>query len=346
MAHPIRKIPYGRRNITIRVNQKSFLYIIDFSTSGQRLDKFLSQNHPDVTRSFLQNLISQGNITVNKERVKTGYQLKLNDEVNLLFPEIKPSHIEPEDIPLTVLYEDKSLLVIDKPAGMIVHPGAGNLKGTLVNALLFHCKNLSGINGILRPGIVHRLDKNTSGLLVVAKNDRSHVYLSRQFEEKSISRIYHTFVWGSPGNDRKIITQIGRSRKDRKKMTVLRIGGREAITEYRVLVDFLYISYLEIRLKTGRTHQIRVHLNHINHPIFGDPDYNGRKSQIYRLPSHLQKRGSLLLKSINRQALHAKKLQFFHPETNQLLKFETDLPSDMQYLLDKIEDTLLLRDED
>jgi len=179
--------------------------------------------------------------------------------------------------------------------------------------------------------------------LVVAKNDRSHVNLSRQFEQKSIFRIYHAFVWGVPGEEGEIITQIGRSKRDRKKMTVLKSGGREAITEYRILRDFLYISYLEIRIKTGRTHQIRVHLNHINHPVFGDPDYNGRKSQVYRLPSHLQKRGSLLLKSINRQALHAKSLQFIHPETNQIMKFNTDLPVDMQDLHDKISDTLILQ---
>lgn len=324
------------------MNQKSSLYKIDFSGSGQRLDKFLSQKYPSVTRSYLQNLISQGSITVNAELVKTGYKLKLNDQVKVSFPEIQPSHIEPEDIPLEILHEDKSLLVINKPAGMIVHPGAGNFKGTLVNALLFHCKNLSGINGIIRPGIVHRLDKNTSGLLVVAKNDRSHVNLSRQFEQKSIFRIYHAFVWGVPGEEGEIITQIGRSKRDRKKMTVLKNGGREAITEYRILRDFLYLSYLEIRIKTGRTHQIRVHLNHINHPVFGDPDYNGRKSQIYRLPSHLQKRGSMLLKSINRQALHAKNLQFIHPETNQIMKFNTDLPADMQHLLDRTNDTLML----
>jgi len=325
------------------VNQKSSLYRIDSRGSDQRLDKFLSQKYPSLTRSYLQNLISKSFITVNDEYVKTGYQLKLNDEVKVTFPEIQPSHIEPENIPLDILYEDNSLLVIDKPAGMIVHPGAGNFNGTLVNALLFHCKNLSGINGILRPGIVHRLDKNTSGLLVVAKNDHSHVNLSRQFESKSISRIYHTFVWGVPGEEGEIITRIGRSKRDRKKMTVLKNGGREAITEYRILKDFLYISYLEISLKTGRTHQIRVHLNHINHPVFGDPDYNGRKSQIYRIPSHLQKRGMMLLKSIDRQALHAKSLQFIHPKTNQVMNFDSDLPTDMQQLLEKIENTLLIQ---
>jgi len=324
------------------VNRKSSSYSIDSSLSGQRLDKFLSQLYPSVTRSHIKNLISKGDIVVNTKHVKAGYQLKENDEINVFFPKAQPSHLEPEDIPLDIIYEDKSLLVINKPAGLIVHPGAGNLNGTMVNALLFHCKNLSGINGILRPGIVHRLDKNTSGLLVVAKNDDSHVNLSKQFEQKKIRRVYHTIVWGVPGKEGEIITQIGRSKKDRKKMTVLKNGGREAITEYRILKDLLYLSYLEIKLKTGRTHQIRVHLNHINHPVFGDPEYNGRKSQIVRLPSHLQKRGSLLLKSLNRQALHAKELQFIHPETNKLMKFDTNLPADIQNLLDTSENMLML----
>jgi len=325
------------------VNHKPSLYTIDSSTSGQRLDKFLRQKYPTVTRSYLQNLIIKGNVTVNDTHVKTGYQLKLNDEVKILFPDLQMSHIEPEEIPLDILYEDKSIMVLNKPAGMVVHPGAGNINGTLVNALLFHCKNLSGINGILRPGIVHRLDKNTSGLLVIAKNDRSHVNLSRQFETKSISRIYHAIVWGSPSEEGEIATQIGRSSRDRKKMTVIRKGGREAITEYRILKDYIYLSYLELSLKTGRTHQIRVHLNYINHPVFGDPDYNGRKSQIYRLPSHLQKRGASLLKSIDRQALHAKKLQFIHPESNKRMEFDSRLPKDIQFLVDKIDDTFLLK---
>jgi 23S rRNA pseudouridine1911/1915/1917 synthase len=324
------------------VKHKSSQYKIGTSEIGQRLDKFLIQKYPSLTRSYLQNLIVKGSISVNLNQVKTGYQLKLNDEVNINFPELHSSHIEPENIPLDIVYEDKSLLVINKSAGMIVHPGAGNLTGTMVNALLYKCKNLSGINGVLRPGIVHRLDKYTSGLLVVAKNDQSHVHLSRQFEHKSIFRIYQALVWGVPGEKGEIVSQIGRNRRDRKKMTVLKQGGREAITEYRIIKDFLYLSQLEINLKTGRTHQIRVHLNHINHPVFGDPDYHGRNSQIYRLPSHLQKRGSQLLKLISRQMLHAKSLQFIHPKTEKTMKFDSELPPDMQIVIDKIEDTLLI----
>jgi 23S rRNA pseudouridine1911/1915/1917 synthase len=324
------------------VNQKNFLYQSDSSISGPRLDKFLHQKYPSLTRSYLQNLILKGCVTVNGRQVKTGFQLKPGDEINISFPELQSSHIKAENIPLDIVYEDNSLLILNKPAGMIVHPGAGNYSGTMVNALLYHCKNLSGINGILRPGIVHRLDKYTSGLLVVAKNDRSHVHLSRQFENKSIFRIYEAIVWGVPGEKGEIITKIGRSKRDRKKMTVLKDGGREAITDYHILKEYQFLSHLEIRLRTGRTHQIRVHFNHINHPVFGDGDYNGRKTQLYRLPSHLQKRGAQLLKSITRQALHAKSLQFVHPETNQTMKFNSDLPDDMQSLLEKIENTLLI----
>ena len=215
----------------------------------------------------------------------------------------------------------------------------------MVNGLLYHCQTLSGINGVLRPGIVHRLDKNTSGLLVVAKNDHSHINLSRQFETKSIRRIYNAIVWGVPADEKgEIITQIGRSRRDRKKMTVVKERGREAITQFQVIRHFIFLSYLEVSLKTGRTHQIRVHLNHLNHPVFGDPDYNGRQSQIYRLPSHLQKRGMALLKSINRQALHARILEFIHPATKKIVKFESQLPADMQHLLEKIPDALMLEE--
>jgi 23S rRNA pseudouridine1911/1915/1917 synthase len=324
------------------VNHKPSQYKIDSSDAGRRLDKFLQQKYSSATRSYLQNLVQKGYVIVNSHKVKSGYQLKTDDEVYIEFPEPKPSHLEPENIPLDILFEDKNLLIINKPAGMIVHPGAGNYSGTLVNGLLNHCKNLSGINGVLRPGIVHRLDKFTSGLLIVAKNDNSHVFLSRQFEQKSIFRIYQAIVWGVPEEEGEIFTQIGRSKRDRKKMTVLKDGGKEAITNYKILKNFSYLSHLELRLKTGRTHQIRVHLNHINHPIFGDPDYNGRNSQIYRLPSHLQKRGAQLLKGITRQALHAKSLEFIHPETQKSMKFDTNLPTDMQTLLEKIENTLLI----
>jgi 23S rRNA pseudouridine1911/1915/1917 synthase len=311
--------------------------------AGQRLDVFLSQLHQKFSRSYLKTLIEKNFITVNNQSVKSGYSLKVNDTISMNLPEPEPSPIIAEAISLDIIYEDGDIMVINKPAGLIVHPGAGNKCGTLVNALLYYCKDLSGINGMLRPGIVHRLDKNTSGLLVVAKHDKSHLELSRQFETKSIRRTYDAIVWGVPGeNEGKIVSQIGRSLRDRKKMTVLKESGREAITNFKVIENYTYLSSLEVTLQTGRTHQIRVHLNFINHPVFGDPDYNGRKSQINRLPPYLQKRGMLLLKQINRQALHARQLELIHPITGEKMRFESPLPEDMMNLHNKIPKVLML----
>lgn len=318
---------------------------ISSSDSKIRLDKFLLRKFPAFTRSYLQHLISEKFITVNEKPVKSGYSLKIGDRLSIHFPEQQISPLAAEKIALDVVFEDEDILVVNKPAGMVVHPGAGNKTGTLVNALLYHCRDLSGINGVLRPGIVHRLDKNTSGLLVVAKNDRSHLLLSRQFESKAIRRTYLALVWGVPVQENgEITTRIGRSRRDRKKMTVLKDRGREAITVFSLLEDYQYLSYLEIHLKTGRTHQIRVHMNHLNHPVFGDPDYNGRKSQLNRLPAHLQKRGLALLRLIDRQALHAKRLEFIHPRTQQLMTYDSALPEDMQQLIDKIPEILMLKE--
>ncbi len=342
MAYFIPKITTEKRNINLRANQNSFLFDINSSDANERLDKFLSINIPLYTRSHLRNLIDNGHVTVNNTVVKSGYKIKLNDKIAVVLPEPEPSYLTPENIALNIVYEDNDLLVINKPAGLVVHPGAGHRTGTMVNALLYHCKTLSGINGILRPGIVHRLDKNTSGLLVVAKNDLSHVHLSRQFEVRSIIRTYHAIVWGVPEKEGEISKNIGRSQRDRKKMSVLKDRGRTATTGYRLLRDYIYLSHLELSLRTGRTHQIRVHLNYINHPLFGDPDYNGRKSQIPRLPSHLQKRAMSLLKRIDRQALHAKTLEFIHPISSEAMHFDSELPEDMRQILDRIVDALML----
>jgi 23S rRNA pseudouridine1911/1915/1917 synthase len=324
------------------INQPSYI-TISHADSKTRLDKFLSKKFTIYTRSYLQHLINEEHITVNDKPVKSGYSLKDGDRLCIRIPDEQESPLPAEKIALDIVFEDKDILVINKPAGMVVHPGAGNKTGTLVNALLYYCRDLSGINGVLRPGIVHRLDKNTSGLLIVAKNDHSHLALSRQFQSKTIRRTYHALVWGVPGKESgEITTRLGRSHRDRKKMTVLKERGREAITAFRLLEDYLYLSYLEIRLKTGRTHQIRVHMNHLNHPVFGDPDYNGRKSQINRLPAHLQKRGLAMLKLIDRQALHAKRLEFIHPRTQQVMTFDSVLAEDMQQLIDKIPDLLML----
>jgi 23S rRNA pseudouridine1911/1915/1917 synthase len=297
---------------------------------GERLDKFLHCNYASHSRSHLQKLINRGNVLVNNSLVKSGYKLRINDKILIRLEKAQPSKILPENVPLNILYEDNHLLVINKSAGLVVHPGAGHRSGTMVNGLLFHCKTLSGINGVLRPGIVHRLDKNTSGLIVVAKTDESHVFISKQFETRDIIRTYHAFVWGVPStNSGEIETKIDRSHRDRKKMSVTIQRGRKAITSYTIIQSFNYFSLLELTLKTGRTHQIRVHLNHINHPVFGDPDYNGRNIQLKSLPASSRNNALHLLKIIDRQALHAKKVSFIHPERKERISFDSELPEDM-----------------
>lgn len=284
---------------------------IDASTADQRLDHFLHDQFPEHTRSHLQQLILKGFILVNSISVKNGYKLRPDDVVMVRFADPEPTHLEAENIPIHIVYEDKSVVVVDKPAGMIVHPGAGNRSGTLVNALLYHCKNLSGINGVLRPGIVHRLDKHTSGLMVVTKNDESHVFLTRQFETREIERTYQAIIWGVIDQDEgQIETLINRSVRDRKKMAVSSQKGRQAITYYKNEEKLDYFSVVNLTLGTGRTHQIRVHLNYINHPVFGDPDYHGRMSQINRIPYRRQTNVQEVLKNITRQALHAIKLLY------------------------------------
>jgi 23S rRNA pseudouridine1911/1915/1917 synthase len=320
-------------------------FIISKNHKGNRLDKYLIEELKEKSRSSIQNSIISGEILVNDICVKTGYKLKKNDRITINIINHRPEKIQSENIPLNIIYEDDNLIVINKPAGMIVHPGAGNKSGTLVNALLYHCKKLSMLSGKLRPGIVHRLDKDTSGLLVVAKDDKTHRKLQKQFLTKEIRRIYYALIWGVPmQKEGEIKTFITRSRKNRKKMIASYSQGKGAVTNYKLLKDFQYISLLELQLSTGRTHQIRVHLNHINMPVFGDPVYNGRQSQIRRLPSHLQKRGVALLKEINRQSLHAKELSFIHPIKQERMEFSSDLPKDMNCIINKIEDVLLLNE--
>ena len=314
-------------------------FIISSETANQRLDQFLNKNFPDVTRSYLQSLISKSHILVNEKSVKSGYKLKPDDYVMVIFPPPEISHIEPEKISLNVIYEDNYILVIDKPAGLVVHPGAGNKSGTLVNALLHHCDNLSGINGVLRPGIVHRLDKNTSGLIVVAKNDDSHLSLTKQFETREIKRTYLAIVWGTLAKSTgQIETLIDRSIRDRKKMAVSGSRGRQALTYYEVNKMLNYHTLLRLTLGTGRTHQIRVHLNHINHPVFGDPEYNGRLAQINRIPSQKKKSVQIILQKMQRQALHATELSLIHPKSNEQMIFKSDPPDDMKLTWSDLED--------
>ena len=242
--------------------------------AGERLDVFLTRMQPEFSRSHVQKLIASGNATVNQAVRKGNYKLKAGDAVELSVPEPENTEILPEDIPLDILYEDKDIIVINKARGMVVHPAAGVFSGTLVNALMHHCEDLSGINGEIRPGIVHRLDKDTSGVMVAAKNDQAHLSLAKQIQEKTAFRIYQAVVWGNIKEESGIIRRdIGRDASDRKKMAIVRENGKPAVTHFRVLERFGEYTLTECRLETGRTHQIRVHMTYIGHPVVGDPKY-------------------------------------------------------------------------
>lgn len=302
--------------------------------SGKRIDSFLSQQDLGLSRAFIQRLISDHLIVVDGRPTKSSYKIRGGDKIKIDIPPLEKPSLEPEDIPLDIVYEDSDLLVVSKKAGMVVHPAVGNYSHTLVNALLFHCKDLSGINGVLRPGIVHRLDKNTSGLLVVAKNDFAHLGLAEQIQDRSLLREYVAITWGHMAKEEgSIEAPIGRAIRDRKKMTVTRLKGRESLTQYRLLERFDLCDLLSIRLKTGRTHQIRVHLSYLNHPVLGDPEYGGRQKWIKAI--HDQKRpfAQKLLSAIDRQALHARRLGFVHPRTEEYQEFDSSLPEDMESLL-------------
>jgi 23S rRNA pseudouridine1911/1915/1917 synthase len=287
--------------------------------AGQRLDVFISEKISSLSRSRVKALIDEGDILVNGKPVKSSYKVNLNDQISVIIPELKQISAEPQEIKLDIVYEDDDLLVINKPKGLVTHPAPGSKEGTLVNALLYHCKNLSGIGGALRPGIVHRLDKDTSGLLVVAKNDLAHQQLSKQIQSKEAKRFYKAVVIGNLVEDQGIIDQpIDRNSKDRKKMAVVK-DGREAVTNWQVLERFGKYTLLELELKTGRTHQIRVHLAFIKHGIVGDEVYG----PDIKIPVKL-----------SGQALHAYKLCFRHPRTNVEREFTADEPPEFKKLLE------------
>lgn len=274
-----------------------------------RIDKYLTKQLEDFSRSKVQQLISEGLVFVNDERIKANYKVENGDVITVTIPEPEEIDIKSENIPLEILYEDEDIVVINKPQGMVVHPGAGNPDGTLVNALLYHIDDLSGINGEIRPGIVHRLDKDTSGVLVVAKNDTAHVHLSEQLQNRTVKRTYWAIVHGQiPHEHGTIDAPIGRDPHDRQKFTVIK-DGKEAITHFKVLEHFNHYTWVEVSLETGRTHQIRVHFNYINHPVAGDTTYGPRKT--------LKGKG---------QFLHARALEFIHPRTKETMYFEAELP--------------------
>lgn len=304
--------------------------------SNIRLDKYITSFVENATRNKVQQAIKDGYVSVNGKKEKASYVMQPGDEIFIELPKPPPPEAKPEEIDLNIVFEDDDIIIVNKEAGMVVHPAYGNWTGTLVNGLMYHVDELAGDeeDENLRPGIVHRLDKDTSGLLVVAKNEETLANLSQLFQEKDIERTYWTIVWGTPPEEGTIEGNIGRSRHDRKLMTVLPGGrGKSAITHYKVLEYFDYLSLLEVRLETGRTHQIRVHFNHIGHQVFGDPAYGGTS---VRYGSNTGSRKSMmhkLITGLGRQALHAKTLGFEHPRSGEMVRFDSEPPADFQHVL-------------
>lgn len=315
-------------------------FIVDRGQKTLRIDKFLSNKLENISRSRIQAAASAGNILVNDSPVKPNYKVKAEDIITIVLPH-PPREIEliPENIAIDIIYEDDDLLVVNKKAGMVVHPAYGNYTGTLVNALMYHLSdNPLFASGEVRPGLVHRIDKDTSGLLVIAKNEQAMNSLARQFYDKTTKRTYHALVWGNMEEEEGTITgNIGRNPKDRKKMYVFPNGedGKHAVTHYRVLERFDYVNLVECRLETGRTHQIRVHFQYINHPLFNDPEYGGnqilRGTTFSKYKQFIQNCFTIL----PRQALHAKTLGFKHPVTRKEMIFDTVLPEDMAEVIEK-----------
>ena len=288
---------------------------------GERLDVFLARMDETLSRSRVQRLIADGHVLVDGKTPKASQRLSEGATVAVEMPEPEATDILPEKIPLDILYEDEDVIVVNKARGMVVHPAAGVSRGTLVNALLAHCKDLSGINGALRPGIVHRLDKDTSGVMIAAKNDAAHRSLAEQIQQKTAKRVYWAILTGNIAETEGVIHgAIGRNPKDRQKMAVVRENGKDATTKFRVLERFGAYTLAECRLMTGRTHQIRVHMAYIGHPVLGDPKYGAKKCPF----------------SIEGQALHSKTLMFTHPRTGERMEFEAPLPEDMQIILDEL----------
>lgn len=295
--------------------------LIESDINNERIDVYVSSKLEDMSRSSVQKLISDGNITVNNKIVKSNYKVKLNDSIIILLPEPEILDIDAENIPIDIVYEDDDLAVVNKAQGMVVHPAPGHYSGTLVNGLMYHLKNLSSINGVMRPGIVHRLDMNTSGLMLVAKNDKSHNFLAKCLKEHSINRIYYALVEGNIKEDSGTIdAPLGRSEKDRKKRAVTYKNGKEAVTNFWVLERYGKYTLLKLKLETGRTHQIRVHLKHISHPVVGDEIYGSKTNKF----------------GLNGQLLHSKTVGFVHPTTMEYMEFESELPDYFQRVIKKI----------
>ena len=304
------------------------MFIIDDEQAGLRVDKFLSEASPDLSRSYIQKLIKDGLVTVDGKALKANYKVNSGDKLSLEVPELKEPDILAENIPLDILYEDSDLLIVNKPKGMVVHPSAGHYSGTLVNALMHYCKDdLSGINGVMRPGIVHRIDMNTTGSLIVCKNDFTHNHIAEQLKVHSITRKYRAIVHGIIKEDHGTIdAPIGRHPTERKKMSINHQNGKVAVTHFKVLQRFSQFTYIECQLETGRTHQIRVHMASLHHPLLGDDVYGPSKS-----PMKLQG-----------QTLHAKTIGITHPRTGEYLEIEAPLPEYFSNLLKKLENSIHL----
>ena len=293
------------------------------ASAGVRIDKYLTENLEGFTRSAVSRLIDDDNVVVNGKAVHKNYKLKANDSINVFVPDAVPLETTAENIPLDIVYEDDDLLVVNKPKDMVVHPAAGNYTGTLVNALLYHCKDsLSGINGVIRPGIVHRIDKDTSGLLINAKNDMAHLDLAQQIKEHSFHRAYEAVVYGNIKDDNGTVHQpIGRNPKDRKKMAVTDKNSKDAVTHYEVIKRYGNFTHIRCVLETGRTHQIRVHMAYIGHPLAGDSVYGPKK----------------VITELKGQCLHAGEIGFVHPRTNEYLEFKAPLPEYFKKFIAKLE---------
>lgn len=304
------------------MQSNDYTFTVAEKSVGERIDRWLVENVESLTRSSVQRLIDEECVLVNQRPTSKNYKLRLGDVVDLYTPELKELDVVAEEIPLDIVYEDEHLLVVNKPKGMVVHPAAGNYSGTLVNALMAHCKgSLSGINGVMRPGIVHRIDKKTSGLLIVAKSDAAHIGLAEQIKAHSFTRIYEAIVCGNLKNDSGTIdAPIGRHPVDRKKMCVTEKNSKNAVTHYEVLARYNGFTHIRVKLETGRTHQIRVHMSHIGHSVAGDEVYGPKKP----------------LKELDGQCLHAKVIGFEHPVVHEYLEFESELPKYFSDFIEKL----------
>ena len=299
---------------------EEIIYNIDTCDKGTRIDKFLSEKFEGKSRSYIQGLIEEESILVNNKKVKSNYKLKENDEIKVFMKEPKELEVEAENIPIDIIYEDSDVIVVNKAKGMVVHPAPGNYNGTLVNALLYHCTDLSSINGVIRPGIVHRIDKDTTGILVIAKNDEAHNKLSDQLKEHSMKREYYALVEGRiKANSGTIDKPLARSKKDRLKIAIVE-GGKRAVTHYEVIEKFKNTTLVKCVLETGRTHQIRVHMSSIGYPLVGDPVYGFKKGKF----------------KCEGQMLHAKTLGFMHPRTNEYVEFTSELPENFKALIENL----------